>query len=90
MEAGDALTPIACGSYAIVSIYHGSIISPFLETLRTRDRSRINKIGLLDDWRWLFNLLAEDVSLEEVRKPHRQLIVEETLGWDREDLCVKH
>jgi hypothetical protein len=62
----------------------------FWNTLRTRDRSRIDKIGLLDDWRRLFNPLAEDVSLEEVRKPHRQLIVEETLGWDREDLCEKH
>jgi hypothetical protein len=71
------------------SIYHGAIISRFLGYLRTRDRSRIDKIGLLDDWRWLFDPLAEDVSLEEVRKPHRQLIVEETLGGDREDLCEK-
>jgi hypothetical protein len=62
----------------------------FWENLRTCDRSRIDKIGLLDDWRGLFDLLAEDVSLEEVRKPHSQLIVEETLGWDREDLCENH
>jgi hypothetical protein len=29
------------------------------------------------------------VPLEEIRKPHGQLIVEETLRWDREDLCEK-
>jgi hypothetical protein len=46
-----------------------------------------NKVGLLDDWRWLRDLLSEDVPFEEVRKPHRQFIVEETLRWDREDLC---
>jgi len=48
-----------------------------------------NKVGLLDDWRWLRGLLSEDVPLEEIRKPHGQLIVEETLRWDREDLCEK-
>jgi hypothetical protein len=47
----------------------------------------LNKVGLLDDWRWLRDLLSEDVPLEEIRKPHGQLIVEETLRWDREDLC---
>ena len=46
-----------------------------------------NKVGLLDDWRWLRDLLSEDVPLEEIREPHGQLIVEETLRWDREDLC---
>ena len=46
-----------------------------------------NKVGLLDDWRWLRDLLSEDLPLEEIRKPNRQFIVEETLRWDREDLC---
>lgn len=46
-----------------------------------------NKVGLLDDWRWLRDLLSEDVPLEEIREPHGQLIAEETLRWDREDLC---
>ena len=34
-------------------------------------------------------IFCRNVSLEEVRKPHSQLIVEETLRWDREDLCEK-
>jgi len=49
-----------------------------------------NKVGLLDDWRWLRDLLSEDVPLEEIREPHGQLIAEETLRWDREDLCENY
>ena len=38
------------------------------------------------DWWWLDDVLAEDVSLDEVRKPHLGLIRDELLRWDREDL----
>lgn len=31
-------------------------------------------ILLLDDWWWLWNVSSEDVSLEEVRQPHFDLI----------------
>ena len=54
--------------------------------------SIVGLLGLLgqrasfyDLWR-LDDVLAKDVSLNEVRKPHRRLIRDELLRWDREDL----
>ena len=78
----------ACNSYAMY------IPPPRLRpqllaeiSLRACDSVDVENVGLLNDWRWLNDLLSADVSLEKVRKPHGQLIVEETLRWDREDLC---
>jgi len=44
---------------------------------------------LLDDWGWLLDVLAEDVALDEVRKPHFQLIAEVAFRWDGENLCER-
>lgn len=53
--------------------------------LRVQDL--ILRQALLDDrWR-LDNVLAEDVSLDEVRKPHLQLVPDKVLGRDGENLC---
>ena len=46
-------------------------------------------LGPLDDRWWLDDVLSEDVSLDEVRKPHVQLVGDETFRWDREDLCER-
>ena len=35
---------------------------------------------------WLDDVLTEDVSLNEIGKPHLRLIRDELLRWDREDL----
>lgn len=40
----------------------------------------------LDNWRWLLDLLAEDVALDKVWKPHSEFVAEEVLCWDGEDL----
>jgi hypothetical protein len=45
-----------------------------------------DSLGLLDDWRWLLNLLAEDVTLNEVWKPDLGLVAKELARGDREDL----
>ena len=42
--------------------------------------------GPLNDRRWLDNLLAEKVALDEVWKPDLQLIAKELLSRDRKDL----
>ena len=52
-------------------------------------RLDIDLIGLFDDLRWLHDVLSENVSLDEVWKPHSQFMGDEVLGWDREDLCEK-
>lgn len=46
----------------------------------------VDIVRLFDDWRWLNNLLAEDVALDEIRQPDLHLIAEELLRRDREDL----
>jgi hypothetical protein len=44
-------------------------------------------VGRGDDWRWLGDILAEDVSLDEPRKPDGQFMVNEIFRWDGENLC---
>ena len=46
----------------------------------------VDIVLLLDNWRWLDDLLAEDVALDEIRQPDLHLITEELLRRDREDL----
>lgn len=46
----------------------------------------VDIVRLLDDWRRLNDLLAEDVALDEVRQPDLHLIAKELLRRDREDL----
>lgn len=46
-------------------------------------------ILLLDDRRWLHDLLSEDISLDEIRKPHSRLVGNVVLRWNREDLCER-
>lgn len=43
--------------------------------------------GCRDDGRWLGDVLAEDVALEEVGQPDFGFVAEELLCWDGEDLC---
>ena len=44
---------------------------------------------LLDNRRWLGDLLAEDVSLDKVWEPNSELIRDELLCGNRKDLCKK-
>ena len=46
----------------------------------------VDIVRLLDDWRRLNDLLAEDVALDEVRQPDFHLVAKELLRWNREDL----
>lgn len=46
-----------------------------------------NLFFFLNDLWWLGDVLAEDMSLEEVREPHGQLMRDEFARWNREDLC---
>lgn len=48
--------------------------------------NRVGALALLDDGRWLGDLLAEEMALDEVGEPDLQLVAEELLGGDREDL----
>jgi len=52
--------------------------------------SALDSIRLLDDWRRLLDFPAENMSLEEIRQPGRQFVLEELRSWDREDLCGKY
>ena len=45
---------------------------------------------LLNDRRWLSDSLSQDMSLEEVRKPRIDFVVEEFPRRHHEDLCLKH
>jgi hypothetical protein len=47
----------------------------------------LDKVTLLNNRRWLGNVLAEDFALDEVRQPHLQLVVDELLRRDRKYLC---
>lgn len=49
-------------------------------------RKSLSAASLLDDRRRLDDLLAEEMTLDKVRKPDLQLVAEELLCWDREDL----
>jgi hypothetical protein len=42
-----------------------------------------------DEWWWLGNILPENVSLDEIRKPCLQLIGNKCFGWNRENLCER-
>lgn len=44
-------------------------------------------VGSRDDRRWLWDVLAEDVALDEVWEPDSQLVADEFAGGDGEDLC---
>jgi hypothetical protein len=46
----------------------------------------VNIVRLFDDWRRLDNLLAEDVTFDEIREPDLHLIAEKLLRRYREDL----
>ena len=46
----------------------------------------LNMILLLENGRRLCNLLTENVPLDEIGKPHGQLVADELLCWYREDL----
>lgn len=46
----------------------------------------LGKLASFYDWWWLDDVLAKDVSLNEVGKPYLRLIRDELLRWDREDL----
>lgn len=48
--------------------------------------NRVSALALLNDGGRLFDLLAEEVALDEVREPNFHLVAEELLGRDREDL----
>jgi len=39
-------------------------------------------LGLFDDRRRLRDLPSEDVPLDEVGEPHRQLVTDVLTGWD--------
>ena len=52
--------------------------------------SALDSIRLLDDWRRLLDFPTENMSLEEIRQPGRQFVLEELRSWDREDLCGKY
>ena len=47
---------------------------------------RGRRLILLDEWRGLGDVLAEDVALDEVRQPHGGLVVDVRARGDREDL----
>lgn len=46
-------------------------------------------VGSRNDRRRLGDVLAEDVTLDEVGKPDRQLVADELASRDGEDLCGK-
>ena len=47
----------------------------------------VDLLGPLDDWWGLLDLVAEDVSLDEVWKPDFQFVADVLLRWDGENLC---
>lgn len=47
----------------------------------------LDLLGRSDDWQWLRDTLPKDISLDEPREPHGQLVMEELLRWNRKDLC---
>ena len=49
--------------------------------------SSINFSMMLNDLRRLRNVLAEDMTLEEVGQPHSQLVMQKLFGRNGEDLC---
>lgn len=46
-------------------------------------------IGSRDNRGRLGNVLAEDVTFDEVWKPDGQLVADELASWDGEDLCKR-
>jgi len=50
---------------------------------------RVNPGFFLYNCGWLRDLLAEDMSLDKVRKPNGELIRDEALCWNRKHLCRK-
>lgn len=55
---------------------------------RSATKAFLILVFLLNDWRWLRDVLAEDVTLDDVWKPHGQLVADELPGRNREDLCA--
>ena len=52
-------------------------------------KNAVDLLGPLDDgWR-LRDVPSEDLSLNEPRNHHLQLMADETLCWNREHLCIR-
>jgi len=62
---------------------HGHSIQ-YLQFILSRVKSLVSP---LNDWRWLLNLLAKDVSLDKVRQPNLGLIRDVLTRGYRKDLC---